>query len=335
MNRLSYKFGLFFIFTAITLVSSIFVFKHNALAQLTNSDVSVEISPEAPGPFENVTVSLSSFAVDLNKATIQWLVNGQRKPGGTGIKSVSFSTGDIGTKTTINIVIFTSSVNKIEKTVIVEPNQIDLLWEATDSYVPPFYEGKALPASESLIKVVAFPNGGSKTIKPETLVYSWKRNFVSAQQESGYGKYYYEFRTSYFNQGENVSLEASSVNQGYRSVGQLRLTTTKPKIVFYEEKPLEGVVYQNALNEGFSIKGGEATIVSEPYFYSVNMDPLSNDLLYAWSINNKPISAPVKKNTLILRTGGQTGRAKVDLSIESIPRLFQVVKQTFFVDITQ
>jgi len=30
-----------------------------------------------------------------------------------------------------------------------------LLWQADDSYVPPFYEGKALPSPNSEIKVVA------------------------------------------------------------------------------------------------------------------------------------------------------------------------------------
>ena len=32
-----------------------------------------------------------------------------------------------------------------------------LLWQANDSYVPPFYKGKALPGADTKIKIVAMP----------------------------------------------------------------------------------------------------------------------------------------------------------------------------------
>jgi len=56
-----------------------------------------------------------------------------------------------------SISIILDSTHRIDKEIVIEPAQLDILWESTDSYVPPFYEGKALPSIESTIKVVALP----------------------------------------------------------------------------------------------------------------------------------------------------------------------------------
>ena len=309
---------------------TLFTFAPSTSAQTAESDVTVDISPSIPAPNQNVTITLTSFSLDLNKSTISWKLNGAIKNSSIGAKTFSFTAGNIGTQTTIDIAIIVNSSTRIDKKIIIEPSEVDLLWEAKDSYVPPFYKGKALPASEALIKVTAVPNGGSKNIDSKSLVYSWKRNFVSVPDESGYGKSTLSFRTSYLNQNERISLEASGVSQKYGASGDLSVTTSTPKIIFYEDSPLLGIGYNKALNNGYRLSESEATIIAEPYFFSPK-NPASNDLTYTWSLNDNKITTPVQKNELVVRGGGQSGRAKVELSIESVPKLFQLAKQYFFI----
>ncbi len=64
-----------------------------------------------------------------------------------------------------------------------------LLWQADDSYVPPFYKGKAMPSAESSIKVVALPEirNGSTIVSVQNMTYSWQKDYNKDVNDSGYG----------------------------------------------------------------------------------------------------------------------------------------------------
>src|SRR5690606_10591875 len=72
---------------------------------IRDNDIAVDFSPAVPGPNQNVKITLSSFATDLNKAAITWSVDGKESLSGTGKTSFSFTTGDIGSKTEIGVII--------------------------------------------------------------------------------------------------------------------------------------------------------------------------------------------------------------------------------------
>lgn len=298
-----------------------------AQTSYSESDISLSVTPTAPAPNQQVTITLTSYSVNLDKARMVWTENGQTKSTGTGIKSFMITTGDIGFSTTVSVSIIVDTSNRFDKKVVITPSAIDMLWEATDSYVPPFYEGKALPSSEATIKVTALPQAGSKDY-----VYSWKRNFTPDQASSGFSKNTFTFRTSYLNNQEDISVSVSPVSGSGGGEGKLTIVTGKPKILLYEESPLEGVLTQQALNNGYRLTNSEANIIALPFFFSA-LSPTAGDLNYKWSINNNAIDTPNPKNELVVRGGGAEGRAKIGLKIESVSKLFQLLEQTFFVDI--
>lgn len=298
-----------------------------------DSDIAVDIIPEVPGPNQNVKMSISSYATNLNKASVSWTVDGKQLSSGTGKTTFSFTTGDVGSKTEIGIAIVVEEGGRVDKIVTIQPSQVDMLWEASESYVPPFYKGKALPVQESKVKVVAFPVEKDGSIVPSTKVYNWKKNYVVDQSNSGYGKNAFIVKNSYLDQGDTVSLTVSS-QSGSGSAGVLSLNYTKPLILVYEKNPSYGLRLNKLLNNGISIGNGEITVSAQPFYFSeYKKSTTEKNMTYKWNINGKPVTPPGKPNILTLRGSTESGLATVSIGITNINTLFQEAKQSFGVTI--
>lgn len=301
---------------------------------LVGSDVIAEITPEIPGPNEQVTIKLTSYAIDLNSSLITWKVSGKTVLSRNGATSYTLNSGASGSKTAVEaVIVFRGST--LVKTISIEPSTIDLIWEAVDSYTPPFYKGKALPSSEAVIKVVGIPDMklGSTKLSKNDLTFSWERNFNALPNFSGYAKDSFIFKSSYLNTTETISLKATAISGGLSAQKISTIRTYSPFIGFYEYNPLSGVNYRKNLGEYFSLGKDETTIIAEPYFFSPK-NALSTDLDYQWKINGTRIDNQDPKNTLVVRKpAGASGNAFINLSIESKPRLFQSAEKTLNVNL--
>jgi hypothetical protein len=166
------RFGFFIIlFTAFSVI--FFGFKVQAVS--VNS-VSVNVQPENPTPYENVTISLVSYASNLDSVLINWSLNGKTVLAGIGKKEFSMKAGADGSTSTITVSISLPD-GMIEKKILIKPNLMVLLWQANDSYVPPFYKGKAMPSPESEVKVVAMPD----VVNSKNMTYSWQKDYNNDQ----------------------------------------------------------------------------------------------------------------------------------------------------------
>ena len=83
-----------------------------------------------------------------------------------------------------------SGYKTFEQKISITPSSVILLYEATNSYVPPLYEGRSLPSDGALVRVTALPSmsddGGS--LPPSRLSYVWSVNDVINRTASGLGK---------------------------------------------------------------------------------------------------------------------------------------------------
>ena len=298
-------------------------------AQLQSNDISFSLNPEYPGPNTNVTASLSSYTLDLNKTNISWVLNSQTVFVGVGKKDYSFKTDNSGTPITIEAGIETATGVFLNKQITITPTGVDMLWEAPDSYVPPFYKGKALLTAEGTVKVVAIPTGGDVG----GLNYDWKQDDTEEPDASGYGKSFYLFNNSYLETSNTVEVLLSSLVTG-NNLGSNKITLAygKPKINFYEKDPVLGVKWEKALTDGFTVNKGGGTLVAEPYFF-FPQDLNSSDLDFAWAINDASVSTPSPKNELSVKPdAGASGQAKIDLTINNINTLFLTLTKTLNVN---
>ncbi len=301
----------------------------------TNSgDISVTLIPEVPGPNENVKITLISYTTDLNQAKITWKTNGKIALTGVGKKTFEVMSGGNGVNTNIEINIVLVDGGELTKTIQISPREMDMLWQALDSYTPPFYKGRALPGGEGIIKIVALPmlGGSSTVIAGSNLVFNWKRNSDSVQNLSGYGKSSFIFKNSYLSDTDTI--EAMAYSTSWNAKKSITVGINPPQLVFYQKDPLSGILYNKALGSEFEMKKNEMTLIAEPYFISPN-DKRSTDLEYSWQINEQSITSPVNKNELVVRVPEKSpgGIATIKLAIENTKKLLEDVKATLTINL--
>ncbi|MDE2030676.1 MAG: hypothetical protein KGI58_00215 [Patescibacteria group bacterium] len=290
---------------------------------LQESDITASTQPENPEPYQDVTISLVSYATDLNKATIEW--RSGSKVLLSGIGRTNFSIKAPGPNVTA---VYTATItpvgdtNSITKQIIISPSDIEVLWESVDGYTPPFYKGKSFASPESLIKVVAIPDT-SAVKSSSNLVYTWKNNGKTIQSASGYGKDSYIFANNELNRSEEITVSASTVDGSYNATKTINIPIIDPKIVFYKRSPTDGVLYNSALVNDVFMSGDEFTIVATPYFLAT----LGNEdkFTYSWQINGNSISTPSKKTELTVRPSSRGGYATIGVTMENLNTFFQKV----------
>src|SRR3989339_257812 len=126
------------------LLITIFMLFGTTVINAVSTDILVDIVPPNPAPNENVTINLKSYAYDLNSVLISWSINGKVSASGIGKKSFSTVAGKAGEEK--NVVVTISLPDGTTDTKItIKPSVMVLLWQANDSFVPPFYKGKTQP----------------------------------------------------------------------------------------------------------------------------------------------------------------------------------------------
>ncbi|MEI6280753.1 MAG: hypothetical protein WCP17_02005 [bacterium] len=300
---------------------------------VTADSILVTINPESPAPGENTNITLSSYASNLNSAKISWSVGGKTLLTGVGEKSFSLNAPSASAETAVTVTI-TLPDGSIKKVVTIKPAIMVLLWQANDSYVPPFYKGKALPTPDSQVKVVALPEikTGSKIIDPKNMVYAWKQDYTNDQEASGYGKNYFIYTNDYLDKYNNISVNASTTDQKYSLDKGMDIKTYKPKILFYKNDANLGTLWEQALANGHKIQNDE-TIEAAPYFISPK-DIRIPILTWDWSINDSLIDMSViQKNLLPLKVQpGVSGTSKIRLEINNKYKIFATASKEINVE---
>ena len=297
-----------------------------ALSQIDvqEGEINVEVVPENPQPYQEVTITLTSFATDLNKAIIMWSGNEGKILSGIGETRYSFKAGGPNTTTIFNINITpVGSMATINKKVAIIPSEIDTLWESVDGYAPLFYKGKILPTSGSTIKVVAIPNTNTIKSGQGSVAYTWSNTKETQLSASGYNKNSYTFKNSMFDDINEIKVIASSVNGSYNAEKTVKIPIYLPKILFYKKSPTEGVFYNKSLDNNTVFSEEEMTIVAVPYFLATK--GVEFNFAYNWTVNGDSIKTPKKKTELTITPTSRGGYATIGLSIENVSELFQKV----------
>ena len=297
-----------------------------------NTDIVVSTTPRIPGPNEKVFVNLISYGVDLDRSDISWYKDGELVLSGQGETQYSFIMKGLGLQTNFNIYIQSGGLKQTQISKTFVSSVVDLLWEATQSYTPPFYKGKALPASQERIRVIAVPNvtsvGGVKS-NPNNLIYKWKKNgkYRDFNNQSGYNKKSVVFTQDLFNTEELVVVEVSSNNWDVSAEGRVGIERTQPEIQIYHDNPLEGVVYESVLSKDFLMENKEIGVVAEPYYFSTyNKD--FGDIIFNWRVDNKKIEVG-ESNMVFGFEKDSVGSSNMSLDMTHVNNILQSAKTSF------
>jgi hypothetical protein len=289
------------------------------------------VTPENPGPNQQVTIEVNGVGQFLGDATITWQQNGSVAGDAQNKMTFSFTTGGVGAVTRISLRINSPTKGLITHEFVFNPSVINLVWEA-DTYTPTLYKGKALYSGGSPLRVVAFPTvliGGS-LVPSSKLSFQWYRNDTLDPSVSGLGKNVFTFVGDQLQKEEDVSVVVYSGNTQVGK-GEVTIPASNPMVIFYAQDPLRGELLEQGFQGRVTMAQTETTFKAEPYFFA-NNSIRNGRLQYQWTLNDLDTTGPdADKGLMTLRqTGSGTGAADLGVSVQNSDssRLVQTASAT-------
>lgn len=286
------------------------------------NELGVEIVPSYPKPNETVYINLTLYTDDLNSANIAWYNNGKVVLSGKGETRYSFKTGNTGEETKIEIKINLLSGVSFSKTFTLNPAGVDVVWEAI-SYVPPFYKGKALHPMQGSLKLVAMPEfvKNGKRILPQNLIYKWSNGINVYQNQSGYGKNVVIVDGSILGKSESIEVLVTDPVNNLVAQGFVDISPSNPEIVFYENNPYYGHIFDEALTGTFNLSAGEVQVLAAPFYFTKEN---AGGLKYEWMLNGQTVPDLTDSMTAIFRKPeGESGQSAISLRVANTNRILQ------------
>jgi hypothetical protein len=326
-NKLYGKAGMFFV---ACLVAAPMFAHAQFLGNL--SGVEIVLRPDYPQPNQTVEARVTSPTVNLQSATIVWLINGEvRQQSQAGI-TFFFTSGDIGNAQRVSVLVKTIDGQSLSDTVTIRPAEVVLLWEA-DTWTPPFYKGRAIYTSGSRIKIEAsayFKDQDGTLYTADELIYTWSRNGTVLKNISGLGASSRILEGPKFYGNDVISVEVTTPSGSLIANSAALITTEEPDLLLYESDPLIGIKYYSAIsNEGSFYGTAEPSVAAAPYFMDAQR---ANDasLTYRWKVNGTEVAAGGDLSYVTLRFNDDENlSARMELTVEHARHLLQEAKNSW------
>jgi len=302
----------------------------SAQINLGGNTLEMSMSPENPEPGQTVKISLKSYSYDLNRLQITWYVDGVQKKTNIGLKDFNTVAGRNGQKTIIKAVVNTEEgIKEIEAFFI--PSLVDLIYESL-SYTPPFYKGRALNPNQGVVIVTAIPElmrASGEKVQAQNIIYSWKKDGKVQESDSGLGKNVFVFAGTVPIRDSQIEVVASTIDSDIYASKKVNITNVVPKIVFYENNPVYGIMFNRAIKNTVKMSADEFNVFAVPFFFSVGY-ATTPDLNYIWTLNGQEVSNQDPKNTFTTRIeSAGSGLANIDLKISNTVRIFQFIDNSY------
>ena len=294
----------------------------------------VKISPTNPGPEELVTISINSFSVDLDNATISWFVDGVLEQQSIGDKNIQLITGGLGSSTEIDVVADTSIGSLKANQAVIRPTDVDLVWQARTS-AHPLYQGKKLASVGSLIDVEVIPHfidDIRSRLSPNELTYLWRVEGRVLQKASGRGKNTIILSQVKPLESLPVTVEVTSSDKKLFGKRSVAIPINDSELLIYENNPLLGILFNKTVRDLYSLVGQETKFIASPFFMSFD-DKNDPHIDYSWELNGDSIALGEDRSSItVSNTGGEEGEADISVSVQNSRDIFQRSESTFTIE---
>jgi hypothetical protein len=164
---------------------------------------------------------------------------------------------------------------------IAHAQSVDILWQG-DSYVPPFYRGLKHWSTQSLITLVAIPQGLTDT---QYINYKWIRDGRVLGSLSGVGRNNLTFFDTVLSKTREIKVEIYDSGGDFITGRSINLTPEMPQLVVYENNPLYGFMFHREIVGSYRLDGEEITFAAFPFFYT-GKSRGDSALSYEWRTNS-------------------------------------------------
>lgn len=298
---------------------------------LPGGSTTIRTEPRYPTPGSEVRLIVTSYEGDETSALITWFENGKLLEQGRGLTEVTIITPDAGKRTSIVANLELTNGKKVAGEYILSPASVSIIPQA-DTYVPPFYKGKAIPTIGSdtyLIAIPEFFNSDGSITDPDILSYEWWSDGGELENST---RAVAKLKNPIFIRPIRVLVTVKGPNN-QTARNDIVIPPRRPSIVLYNYNPIFGIWYNNAIPPSFSIGNSEVEVHAEPYFFAKKM---VSSLSYDWGLPGNVAPFRSSNNSLVLRPEeGASGTSVITLTAhditKSITSFLQEAKTSFSV----
>lgn len=263
----------------------------------TPGTIHLTASPSHPAPQTEVTFSLDDYSTNTLGYDIMWSVNRVEVQAARNERSLTIQSGDLGEEKVIAATLTKPGAPTISTTYTIKPVSIDIIIEA-DTYVPSFYNGRALPSAEASVRAIAVVQDG-KGISWNTYSYRWRLGETILSAGAVKGKYAVDIIVPRL-PGSALSVEVYDLSGNMLGRESISLGTVSPFILLYEHSPLRGLM-QKSLSTLTQDVQVPTTIYAEPYFLKIPRISADN-VVMEWQQNNIPVTkSPSTINAFVIQ----------------------------------
>lgn len=306
----------------LTFFLQLFLFLEITSFAFAEGDATIILNPKNPTPNSQVTATVQSYSFDVDTAMITWSSGSTIILKGYGEKKVTVQTGSVGYQIPLHANIRTADGSVTDININLTPNSVDILYEATESYTPLFYEGKALPGEGAAVTFSALPNiGENGIIIPEkSLAYSWYLNDVFMENNSGMGKSKATFNLDFFEKFTRVKVVARSIKGTYAEK-YIDIYPHEIMPLLYLHDEILGSDFTKVINRRFETTK-DFTLSLEPFFFSTK-NGLENYAKYSWYLDGLSIT-PLGGRLLSMKPKENSyGSRNLSISVSNSKRRLQ------------
>ena len=236
---------------------------------------------------------------------------------GTGEKRITVFAGKGGERLEVRVVALGENGNTYSASLTLRPAEVNLLWQA-GSYTPPFYKGKALMPYQGTVLVAAIPSfaNGASVMPASSLIYTWKEGDTVVGDSSGKGKNLFVFRGDIPVNIKTISVTVESPDHTMFADAAITVVPVSPRLMFYEEHPLYGMLTGKALVGRFTLSDDEVRVSAIPYYFETNTRA-NKDIIYDWQLNYAPLSGQRTSVVTLRRSTNDSGFSDLFLEAHS------------------
>jgi hypothetical protein len=288
----------------------------------------IKLAPLHPGPGDVVHLSIHSSILDLTEAEVLWHVNQKTVAAGVEVDAIDVTMGALGTATDLEVFVVTSDGTGASATAAIIPTELDLLVDS-DSYVPPFFRGRPSASAGTNLYLQAIPQfkrpEGPPVLNSE-IIYTWRQNGEVIGDISGRGKSTARIPARHLFGTEKISVEARTSDGLLSNESSFSFNPVEPVLTLYQNHPLYGILYHQALAPATFVPETEMTFVAVPYFAGV-VNENDRALVFDWRVNGKAIAqSQTNPSTLTINAANSSGVALIELVLTHATNFYMDAK---------
>lgn len=294
-----------------------------AAAQITGglfqNPLSLKLDPAFPRPGEEVKVELIDQGSVNYGSAISWYYGGTLLTDAANQRNIVVTAGSLGSSATIQAVLTSpGGTQEVTKSVI-KPVYVDIVLEP-QTYVPPFYLGRAVPSINSIVNATALITDGTD-IGGANYFYRWQLNQTVLEGGPLRGGSRVSFEMP---MGDSAVLILQVTDLKGQTVAErgIEIKSVAPRLSFYEISSLYGVSNRALQNNNTPLVGSSMTIRAIPYY--LDSRTYNSPDIIEWSLGGSPVENNTSNPYNITLQGSTPGtRTDVGFHVRSLTQVLQ------------